>query len=210
MGRRTSDDRLMVEAELTAYYDDEAEDRARRPLDSRRLEACRRFMAEIDDAQLPLLEVGTGAGRDVKEFVAQGFAIVGVDLSFEQARHARATGAQQVVASARHLPFPDEHFSAMWSMSTLMHVPNTAIRNTLGEMRRVLASDALAAIGAWGGPNVEDYGGHGTGSPRRLFSRRSDETWRSLLELIGEIYVYETWSEDADDFWYQWALLRVS
>lgn len=202
-------DRLTIEAELAAYYDNEAEDRERRPLSGRRLEASNRFLAEID-LSLPVLDVGTGTGRDVKEFVAAGISVVGVDLSAEQARHAQAAGAHQVLASARHLPFRDDSFSTLWSMSTLMHVPNSAIRETLVEVRRVLASGAIAAIGVWGGPDIEDYGefkaslGH-----RRLFSRRSDETWGRLLRLVGEPHVYETWDDDGDDFWYQFAVLRV-
>lgn len=210
MGQSAShEERVKVEAELVAYYDNEAEERAGRSLGGQRLEACHRFVAEIDRAQMPLLEVGTGAGRDVREFAAQGLTVVGVDLSLEQARFAQATGAQQVVASAGSLPFADKQFSALWSMSTLMHVPNSAIEETLGEVRRVLASGAIASIGVWGGPDIEDYGSQGEGRLRRLFSRRSDETWRGLLELIGQVTLYETWSDDADDFWYQWALVRV-
>lgn len=211
LGRRLGwlRDRLTIEAELAAYYDNEAVDRVRRPLSGRRLEARNRFLAEID-LSVPVLEVGTGTGRDVKEFVAAGLSVVGVDLSVEQARHAQSAGAHQVLASARHLPFPDATFSTLWSMSTLMHVPNSAIRETLVEVRRVLAPGAIAAIGVWGGPDIEDYGelkanlGH-----RRLFSRRSDETWGRLLRLVGEPHVYETWDNDGEDFWYQFTVLRV-
>lgn len=200
---------LKVEAELAAYYDDEADARVRRPLGNQRLEARRRFLAEID-MSVRLLELGTGVGRDVGAFVARAHSVVGVDLSFEQARHARAAGAQQVLASVRQLPFLDDSFAALWSMSTLMHVPNSAIQTTLGEVRRVLAPGAVAAIGVWGGPDVEDHGDRERdGGLRRLFSRRSDATWHELLETVGEVLVYETWSAGGDDFWYQWALLRV-
>lgn len=205
----SDDDRLTIEGELTAYYDREAEDRAHRPLGHRRVEARSRFLAEIDQSSLPLLEVGTGTGRDIGDFIALGLRVVGVDLSIEQARHARAAGAHQVLASARHLPFSDRSFSALWSMSTLMHVPNNAIRATLSEVRRVLIPGATAAIGVWGGPDVEDYGGRSEYEGRRLFSRRSDETWGRLLELVGDVYHYDTWNGDEGDFWYQWALLRV-
>lgn len=210
MDRITPDDTLLrVEAELAAYYNDEAEDRVRRPLGNQRLEARRRFLAEIDTS-VRLLELGTGVGRDVRAFVARNHSVVGVDLSLEQARHARAAGAQQVLASARHLPFLDDSFAALWSMSTLMHVPNSAIQTTLGEVRRVLAPSAVAAIGVWGGPDVEDHGDRERdGGLRRLFSRRSDATWHELLETVGAVQVYKTWNVGGDDFWYQWALLRV-
>lgn len=208
-GKSSLRDRLAIEAELAAYYDNEAEDRARRPLSGRRLEAHNRFLAEVD-LSLSVLELGTGTGRDVEEFVAVGFSVVGVDLSVEQPRHAQAAGAHQVLASARSLPFRDDSFSILWSMSTLMHVPNSAIRKTLVEVRRVLAPGAIAAIGVWGGPDIEDYGEfEGRLGHRRLFSRRSEETWGGLLRLVGEPRIYETWNDDGDDFWYQFAVLRV-
>lgn len=89
-----------------------------------------------------------------------------------------------------------------------MHVPNSTIEQTLEEVRRVLAPAAIGGIGAWGGPDIEDYGDRpGDG---RLFSRRSDETWRRLLETVGDVQAFETWSwDDSGDFWYQWALLRT-
>lgn len=202
-------ERRDIEAELVAYYDSEAEDRLHRPLSGQRTEARRRFTAEIDPS-LPLLELGTGVGRDVSEFAKQDLAVIGVDLSFEQARHARAAGAHQVLASTSFLPFRDDSFAALWSMSTLMHVPNSVIRQTLSEVRRVLAPGAVAAIGVWGGPDVEDCGDrHEYGDLRRLFSRRSDATWHELLDPLGEMMVFETWNGDDDDFWYQWALLRI-
>lgn len=202
-------DRLAVEAELTAYYDSEAESRARRPLRGRRVEARDRFLAKIG-LSAPVLEVGTGTGRDVSEFVKRDLAVVGVDLSLEQARHSQLAGAHQVLASARHLPFPDNTFSSLWSMSTLMHVPNRTIQETMTELHRVLAPGGMAGIGVWGGPDVEDYGDlQGPPGHRRLFSRRSDETWCGLLGLLGRLLVFETWDDDGDDFWYQWALVEV-
>lgn len=202
--------RVAIEAELAAYYDNEAEERLHRPLSSQRTEARRRFAVEIDPS-LPLLELGTGVGRDVREFAKHDLTVIGVDLSLEQARHAQAAGAHQVLASATFLPFRDDSFAALWSMSTLMHVPNSVIRQTLSEVRRVLAPDAVAAIGVWGGPDVEDYGDRRDNeSLRRLFSRRSDETWLRLLDFLGVVTTFETWNRDDDDFWYQWALVRIT
>ncbi|MGH9232503.1 MAG: class I SAM-dependent methyltransferase [Acidimicrobiales bacterium] len=74
-----------------------------------------------------MLEVGIGPGRDSVTFVARGIRVVGIDLSLEHARRARATGAEAIVATVRRLPFGDDSFTALWTMSTLMHVPNEAI-----------------------------------------------------------------------------------
>src|SRR5690606_7375328 len=82
--------------------------------------------------------VSPGAGRYSAALVAAGHDVDGVDLSREQLRHAVATGSLAIVSTARSLPFPDDTFEALWTMSVLMHVPDTAIVDTLVELRRVL------------------------------------------------------------------------
>jgi SAM-dependent methyltransferase len=93
-------------------------------------------------------------------------------------------------------------------MSTLMHVPNEAIAGALAELRRVLAPGALAAVGVWGGPDVEHHSDIDVLDPPRFFSRRSDDRWRSLLATLGSIEEFATRGRDGSAFWYQWAVVR--
>ena len=198
-----------VERGLAAYYDQEAADRADRPLEQGRLEARQRFVAMLGGERPRLLEIGPGAGRDTHGFISDGFEVVGVDLSHEQLTHARERGLHPVAATARQLPFPDAAFDALWTMSTLMHVPNSAIEATLDELRRVLAPGTLAAIGVWGGTDREDFGDKPDRyDPPRLFSRRSDQRWQRLLTTLGTIEMFENWHPESGDFWYQWAVVR--
>lgn len=173
-----------VEAELAAYYDDEGDERLRRPIDPRRLAARDRFIASlaISGAQC-ILEVGSGPGRDAARFIEAGYRHVAVDLSIEHARRCQTTGAQMVRASVRGLPFRDASFDSVWTMSTLMHVPDSAIAVALSELSRVLRPGGTAAIGVWGGADVEEYSREDrvAGRTPRLFSRRSDQRWRSML-----------------------------
>ena len=198
-----------IEAALTRYYDQESADRADRALDPSRVEARDRFVAGLLDAGGcgALLEIGIGPGRDARAFVDAGLPTVGVDLSFEHARRSAALGAGVAVGSVRSLPFRDGAFDALWSMSTLMHVPDVAIEGALDEVRRVLAPGAVAAIGVWGGSDLEHLSDVDRFDPPRFFSRRSDARWRSLLGRIGDVEVFEAWPGD-DEFWYQWAAVR--
>lgn len=114
-------------------------------------------------------------------------------------------------ASVRHLPCRRETVDVVWSMSTLMHVPDSAIEGSLDEVRRVLAPGGRAVIGVWGGRDVEEHSDKdaATGRPPRLFARRSDERWRTMLGRIGAVETFETW-DDGDDFAYQWAVVPRS
>jgi SAM-dependent methyltransferase len=199
-----------VERALAAYYEQEASDRAKRPIDPQRVEARTRFITRLDGRRPRILEVGVGPGRDSASFVAEGIPVVGVDLSVEHAQRANSTGVHAVVATVRRLPFGNSAFGALWTMSTLMHVPNEAIADALVELRRVLAPGALAAVGVWAGPDVEHHRGIDDFDPPRFFSLRSDERWRSLLSTLGSVEDFEIWGRRGDDFWYQWAIVRTA
>jgi SAM-dependent methyltransferase len=202
------DDVVAVERELAAYYDQEAAARAGRPLEERRVEVRDAFIASIADLEGPIVEVGPGAGRDAAAFVDVGLRVIGIDLSVEQLREARRVGAEAVVGSVRALPLADASAAAVWTMSTLMHVPSAAILGALDEVRRVLAPGARAVIGVWGGPDVESRSPRDTIQPPRLFSRRSDERWTAMLGRIGVVERFEAWPTDEGDFWYQFATVR--
>ena len=201
-------DARQVELDLVAYYDQEADFRAGQPLDGPRLEARSEFLSRWMPPSGRMLEVGTGAGRDTGYFAEQGVDIHGIDLSNEQLRHAQAAGGLVALASVRALPFPDETFDAVWTMSTLMHVPDSAIESALAELRRVLAPGAVAAIGVWGGPDIEEPVSDEKYEPPRFFSRRSDERWQDMLTSLGRVEDFRTGARRADAFWYQWAIIR--
>lgn len=139
---------------------------------------------------------------------AKGVTVFGVDLSIAHARLATSVGAQVAVSSVRHLPFPDGAFDAVWTMSTLMHVPGVAIDGALAEVRRVLAPGGCMAAGVWGGEDVESLLDGGAYGPPRLFSRRSDATWEAMLRRVGELAAFRTWGDDGQTYWYQYAVVR--
>jgi SAM-dependent methyltransferase len=205
---------VAVEHELSRYYDVE-EGRADRPLDPRRIAVRERFIEAVraGDQRAPVLEVGTGPGRDALALVDAGLDVLGVDLSSGHAVRAAARGLTIAIASVRALPFATGSIGALWSMSTLMHVPDLAIDAAMREVARVLVPGATVAIGVWGGPDVEELLATPAGSagPRRLFSRRSETRWRALLEVVGRIDHFEVWDDaaDADAFRYHLAFLTA-
>lgn len=204
-------DPVEVEARLTAYYDTEGEARLSRPLDPRRLSARSRFLSSLEPCgPLRVLEIGSGPGRDALSFLQAGHSYVGIDLSIVHARRCRDAGASVLVASVRQLPFPDESFDVVWTMSTLMHVPESAITTALSELRRVLRPGGVAAIGVWGGQDSEEEvtdTRHPEGRPR-LFARRSDERWRAMLSAHLVLDEFDVWPSEEGEFSYDWARAR--
>lgn len=207
---------VAVERETARYYDAEV-GREERRLDPRRVAARERFAEVVAAAgpEGPVLEVGTGPGRDTLALVEAGLDVIGADLSEGHAARAASKGLTMAVASARALPLKPSSIGAMWSMSTLMHIPSVAIGDVMQELARVLAPGGVVAIGVWGGPDVEHFSDRPADqplAPRRLFSRRSPSRWQSLLEVVGRIDEFEVWESEAegsDAFRYYFAFLTA-
>ncbi|GAP55445.1 demethylrebeccamycin-D-glucose O-methyltransferase [Arthrobacter sp. Hiyo6] len=145
-----------------------------------------------------MLEVGCGSGLDGLKFVQAGIHYTGIDLSEEYVHRAVARGLNVSVASARRLPFADAVFPAVWTMSTLLHIPNRDIDDVVSELVRVAAPGAPIAVGLLSGNDEEELNPEDRIEPARFFSRRSDDTVRRIFGRHGTIEDFATWPEGPD------------
>lgn len=184
------------ERDLAVYYDRHAAARNTRSLTPHRVE-CREWFIRLlkSEHRRSLLELGCGTGVEGVEFVRAGLHYTGVDLSPESVHVARAAGLDASVASGRDLPFADSVFEAAWTMSTLLHVPNSVIHDVVRELVRVTAPGAPIAVGLWSGDDDEVLNPEDLEEPRRFFSRRSDETVQRIFGEHGVVEHFRTWPE---------------
>lgn len=198
-----------LEADLRAYYDQEAHERVSRAVDSVRVEQRRLFADQLlSEGRRSLLEIGVGPGRDAVAFGAGNLDVVGIDLSLEHARLASAAGVPALQASLFSLPFPTAHFDAGWSMSTLLHVSDAQFDEAMRSITAVLRPQAPLAIGLWGGLDRESISDFDRISPPRFFSLRSHDRLQEMLGRHGRIERFETWDRDSE-WHYQFVVLRV-
>jgi SAM-dependent methyltransferase len=197
--------------DLAAYYDQEADIRAGRRIAPERLARRDEFLSLLlAEGRRAVLEVGTGPGRDATAFLAAGLRVAGVDLSSEHVRRARQAGVDAHQASVLDLPFPPRCFDAGWTMSTLVHVPDSQFDVAVRAIADRLVDGALLAVGLWGGTDHEGVNEDDTIEPKRFFSRRSDQRARAMLGTVGEVERFDTWGHrEPEDLHYQWALIRV-
>jgi ubiquinone/menaquinone biosynthesis C-methylase UbiE len=184
------------EHRLAEFYNRRAASGIEHPLSSRRAEQRGHFINLLKaEGRHAVLEIGTGTGQDGLKFVQAGIHYTGVDLSEGHVRLARTKGLDVSVASARDLPFPDRAFPAVWSMSTLLHIPARDIDGVLRELVRVAEPGAPIAVGLWSGDDEELLNPEDDVEPPRFFSRRSDETVRRVFGRHGAIEDFVTWPE---------------
>jgi SAM-dependent methyltransferase len=88
-----------------------------------------------------VLDLGCGEGRFTAELARAGAATVGVDVSQEALRRARARYPEldlRAIPPRGSWPFADAGFDIVWAGETIEHVADTA--GWLSEVRRVLRS----------------------------------------------------------------------
>ena len=93
-----------------------------------------------------LLEIGCGGGLLLRDALASGAAVTGLDHSDEMVRLARerSGGADVVLGDAVELPFPDASFTAVAMAIVFMFLPDAEA--ALRECRRVLTGGGRIAI----------------------------------------------------------------
>jgi ubiquinone/menaquinone biosynthesis C-methylase UbiE len=89
-----------------------------------------------------ILELGCGNGKTLSAMLSQPWRITALDVSMEAVRLCRASCASDKVdllaADARHLPFPDRIFDAVFAFHMVGHVPMSEREKIASETARVL------------------------------------------------------------------------
>lgn len=95
-----------------------------------------------------LLDVGCGTGHHIRDLLARGFRVAGVDGSEEMLRIARRINPSVDIRSAdvEALPYEDGSFDWVLSIEVLRYLPD--IHQTVNEMGRVLRSGGIAVVTA--------------------------------------------------------------
>ena len=101
-----------------------------------------------DIPDVPMLELGCGTGHWTEFLTRQGFRITAVDYSEEMLKIARQKSIKNAVfleGDAAKLPFPDQSFSAIISITMLEFTDDPNI--VLNEIDRVLKPDGQLILG---------------------------------------------------------------
>lgn len=195
---------------LREYYEYEAAAGTRGAVSGRRVDAVTAFATLLAyEGRSTVLDIGAGPGTDADVFAAAGVAYTGVDLAVGNGQLARDRGHRVVAGSLFDLPFRDVSQSAGWSMSTLMHVPLDRFDRAMSGLLRPMKRGAPVGIGMWGGVERDVMSEPDERGTRRLFSLRSADRNRTLLEGHGAVERFDVWDVGPVDWEYHYAILRA-
>lgn len=127
-----------------------------------------------------VVDLGCGAGRDLRDLTAAGVDATSLDLSEPLARKARmVSGAPVVVADLRRLPFAAGIFSGVWASASLLHLTRVQAPAALDEAARILQTGGVMFSSMKAG-----RGEHQSKDGRR-FVLHTREDWGSMVEASG-------------------------
>jgi cyclopropane fatty-acyl-phospholipid synthase-like methyltransferase len=158
-----------------------------------------------------VLELGCGAGVATTQRLAERFRVVGVDVSAEQVRRARAAvpGAEFIQGDFTALELEAESFEAVVSFYAFNHVPRELLAPTFARIRTWLVPGGLLMT-ALGTTDLEGWTGEWLGAPT-FFSSFPPETNTRLVRQAGfELLRDElvTFREPDGEVTFQWVLAK--
>jgi SAM-dependent methyltransferase/diadenosine tetraphosphate (Ap4A) HIT family hydrolase len=147
----------------------------------------------------PILDAGTGAGRDAAYLAGFERSVIALDASARLLEHVpKKRNITNKLGDIRHLFLDNDSIGAIWCSAVLLHLRRDDILKALEEFFRVLKSDGLAEV------SVKEGTGHAS-SPmpchpwlrRHFFFYEADEL-RELARRAG-LEIVKTWTEDEMD-----------
>ncbi len=157
-----------------------------------------------------VLDLGCGAGDPATSWLAQRFAVTGVDFSAKQLELARrnAPSASFIKADMTDLSFAPETFDAVVALHSIIHVPRAEHPALIGNIHHWLKPGGIFlatwALGEWEGTE-SDW--EGWGAPMR-WSHYDGQTSLKLLRDAGFTTLRaEVRTTRGDESWL-WVLAR--
>jgi SAM-dependent methyltransferase len=132
-------------------------------------------------------DLGCGAGRDTRHFVAHEIPTVAVDVSLQMLRHAIRQsdgGCAAVQSDMAQLPFRDEVFAGAWACASFVNLHSSQLSLVLHELFRVLKPGGAICASMKSGEGEKWSAGRSMTEPR-WFNLMRPENFESLLADTG-------------------------
>ncbi|WP_113674814.1 class I SAM-dependent methyltransferase [Vallitalea guaymasensis] len=129
-----------------------------------------KFLSQINDDKLKLLDLGAGSGTFAENFTKKGLDVYCIDISKSMIDICLSKDLKGEVMDFYNLDFEPEQFDLIWSMNTLLHVPKKDIHIVLDEVQRVLKKNGIFYLGLYGGVSTEGIYEEDIYEPKRFFA----------------------------------------
>lgn len=132
----------------------------------------------------PVLDVGSGPGRDALLLRERGIDVTCIDASHAMIDLCKEKGLCAIAADFNELPFDDGSFHGVWAYTSLLHVPKAEVALPMEEIARVLKSGGMLGLGLIEGEEELYRESSGMNRPR-WFSFYTKQEVETLLKQFG-------------------------
>ncbi len=143
-----------------------------------------------------ILEIGVGAGRDIKHFHKRSIDVDGIDYSKNFLEHCKKQFPKLNLrlGDIRTIDLPREYYDGIWAFASLLNMPKSDLKKLLPKLRNALKKKGALFISVKEGEGetmIPDVAG------RRLFSFYRLEELKKILEEKGFKAVF---SDNVSDY----------
>lgn len=180
------------------YYQDNADSFFKNTIDVDMEELYQPFIELLPPTAL-ILDAGCGSGRDSKSFLMKGFQVEAFDASSEMVRLAKSMTGLDVQLKFFDQVDDIEHYDAIWTCASLLHVPENELLHTMSILDKSLKENGVWYMSFKYGDSQREKDG-------RLFTDMNEARFASLIEKLGGLKVNKQWittdkRTDRDDSW---------
>lgn len=133
-----------------------------------------------------ILDLGCGGGGDSQWFCSQGYELLGIDISEEMIKLARAAcpKGKFLQKSFDDLSFPRADFDGFWAACSLLHTPKGKIKALLAKIKSFLKPGGVGFIAVKEGIGEKMVEWQSSGL-ERFFAYYSREEFAKMLKASG-------------------------
>lgn len=165
-----------------SYYDINADEFIENTLNVDMTELYQEFTSILEGNTI--LDIGCGAGRDLKHFTACGYTTIGLEPSAKLAKFAREFSSCEVIEKSI-LDFEiDSKFDGIWACASLLHLTNEELKKAFILISKLMKSNSVLYCSFKSG----EFEGERNG---RFFN---DQTTDSIKNLITKkLQIKKSW-----------------
>jgi SAM-dependent methyltransferase len=194
---------------LQVAYDAAVSERSRSKPEGWKTAERKSFLQALKNAECySLLEVGAGHGRDSLYFARKSIQVTCIDVSTGMVAACQKKGLNAFQMNVLALEFQDDSFDAVYSLNSMLHIPDNLLCEALSQIKRVLKPGGLFYYGTYGGERSEGIWQDDHNVPRRFFNYYSDIELLSILSQYFDLkYFRQVEIENRKNFHFQSLIL---